>query len=119
MNISEVTAALETLTQLVEGAAENVIDMTLTDKAGDSGYEFIGFASRKNALLKVQPSDEEEAFKLLDSMHDALARRMAGSPCNIVWKLRPEFIVSTAGFRVGCRMKLTPAIAKPKLVVAS
>lgn len=119
MNISEITAALQVLTELVEGAAERVVDVTLQPKDRESDYEFIGFASRKNLALKNPPSDQEEAFKLLDTMQAALAQRMAGKPVNLFWLLRPEMIISVSGMRIGCRLKLTPAIAKPKLVVAT
>lgn len=117
MNIAEVRAALNVLTGLVEGAAESVIDATRQSKDSDADYEFIGFAARKNALAMKQPTDEEEAFKLLDMMQASLAQRMMGAPCRLVWKLRPELIISTEGMRIGCRLKLTPAIAKPRLVV--
>lgn len=119
MNLSDIRGALETLTGLVEGAAESVIDATMQAKSSDDDYEFIGFASRKNMLLKTQPSDEEEAFKLLDMMHAALAQRMAGKAVCLTWRLRPEFIISEHGMRVGCRIRAKPALVKPKLVVAS
>lgn len=119
MDLAAIRDALKTLTQLVEGAAETVMDVTMQSKANDADYEFIGFASRRNVLLTQQPSDEEEAFKLLDSMHAALAKRMAGKSVMVAWKLRPEIILSIDGMRVGCRVKITPALAKPKLVVAS
>lgn len=118
MNISAIRDSLRTLTELVEGAAENVIDMT-NATGGEDQYEFIGFASRKNVLAKNQPSDEEEAFKLLDNMQSALAARMVGRAVSLVWRLRPELIVSETGMRIGCRLKIKAAIVKPKLVIAS
>lgn len=120
MNLSEIRAALELLTSLAENSAEGVMDVTMQSKANEDEYEFIGFAARKNVMLKVQPSDEEEATKLLDYMHAALAQRInTGRPVTLWWRLKPEFILSTHGMRVGCRMKTTLTIAKPKLVVAN
>lgn len=120
MTLSEIRAALDLLTGLAEGAAEKVMDVTLGAKDSDANYEFIGFASRKNVLMKVQPSDNEEITKLLDSLHQALAQKInTGKPVNLWWRLKPEVIVSSSGFRIGCRLKVTPAVALPKLVVAN
>lgn len=115
MNISEVRESLRLLTELVEGAAENVIDMT-NSTGGEDQYEFIGFASRKNVLSKNQATDQEEAFKLLDNMQSALASRMAGKAVSLVWRLKPELIIGLDGMRIGCRLRIKAAIVKPKLI---
>lgn len=119
MTIAEIRAALKLLTDLAENAAEKVLDVTMQSKTNDAEYEFIGFASRPRMGLAVAPTDEEEVIKLLDSMHSALAKRIAGKPVMLAWKLRPEIIISTEGMRIGCRLKISPAIAKPKLVAVS
>lgn len=120
MNLSEIRDALDLLTQLAEGSAEKVMDVTMGAKDSDANYEFIGFASRKNVLMKVQPDDNEEITKLLDSLHAALAQRInTGKPLTLWWRLKPEAIISSNGFRIGCRLKVTPAVALPKLVVAN
>lgn len=120
MNIGEIRSALQLLTELAEGAAEKVMDVTLSGKETEADYEFIGFAARRNVLLKDQPDDSEEITKLLDSMHQALAARInTGRPVTLWWRLRPEVICSASGYRIGCRLKITPAVAVPKLVVAN
>lgn len=114
MNLSELKSALRLLTELAEGAAEKVMDVSASTPV--DGFEFIGFQSRKNAVLKDQPTDEEEATKLLDSLHSALARRISDKNVTLWWATKPHVIVDANGLRVACRLKVTPAIIRPKLV---
>lgn len=121
MNLTETRGALVLMTEMVEQQAAKVMDVTHQAKVDDDGaYEFVGFAARRNLIQNGKPvTDAEEITKLLDSLYSALVERVSKAPVTLWWRLKPELILSTNGFRIGARIKLTPAIERPKLVSVS
>lgn len=117
MHVNELKNSLALLTKLVEADAAKVTDMTQQNDSSD--YEFFGFKAFANLLAKEQPTDEEEILRLLDALHEVLAKRLRVGPMHLRWKLKPELIWSGTGIRIGCRCAITPTIAlvkKPELV---
>ncbi len=114
MHVAEVQRAITLLTQLIETAAQKVVDCKSGHTAPDGKpFEELAYTAR-SSLVAANPATLEQQIDALVGKLQTDLQAMFKGPSVVYWRSRPEIIYGANTVRIRCRVRITPSIALVK-----